>query len=129
MSEKSPFRGCFDKQYGKLDQTLLKSRSQHLCPIHFSLGRKLCSKMSLLFTSQILGLLLNTLTTNEKYPLLNRGNLMIPIQMQLSQKQKTFRESFAPFLKFRLNLECFEKKDDPDSFFISEISYSENMVR
>ena len=54
---------------------------------------------------------------------------MIPIQMQLSQKQKTFRESFAPFLKFRLNLECFEKKDDPHSFFISEISYSENVVR
>ena len=45
---------------------------------------------SLLFTCQILGLLLNTLAANEKYPVLNTHNLTIPIQMQLSQKQKSF---------------------------------------
>ena len=43
-----------------------------------------------LLTSEILGLLINTLANDKKYPLLNRENLTIPIQMQLSQKQKTF---------------------------------------
>ena len=90
MSKKSRFRGCFEKQYGKRAQTLLRSPSQHLYPIHWSLARKLCSKKSLLLTCQIFGLLVNTLATDEKYLVLNRDNLKIPIQMQLSQKQKTF---------------------------------------
>ena len=54
---------------------------------------------------------------------------MIPIQKQLSQKQKTFCHVFAAFLKFRLNFEYFEEKDDPHSFCISEITDSENVVR
>ena len=100
MSKKSRFRGCFDKQYGKRAQTLLKSGSQHLYDIHWSLARKLCSQKSLLLTCQILRLLVNTLATDEKYPLLNRDNLTIPIQMQLSEKEKGFSEIFAAFLKF-----------------------------
>ena len=78
---------------------------------------------------EILGLLVNTLATDEKYPVLNRDNLTIPIQMQLSQKQKTFSEFFAAFLKFRVNFEYFEKKDDPHRFFIFEVTDSENVVR
>ena len=35
--------------------------------------------------------------------------------MLLSRKQKTFSEFFAPFLKASLNLEHFQKKDDPHS--------------
>ena len=80
-------------------------------------------------TCQILGLLVNTLATDEKYPVPNRENLTIPIQMQLSQKQKTFSEFFAEFLKFRLNFEHFDRKDDPHSFAISEITDSANVVR
>ena len=49
--------------------------------------------------------------------------------MQLSKYQKTFSEFFAAFFKSRLNFEYFEKKSDPHSFFISEITYSENVVR
>ena len=90
MSKKSRFKGCFDKQCGKPAKTLLKSASQHLYDIHWALARKLCSKKSLLLTCQILGLLVNTLATDEKYPVLNRDNLTIPIEMQLSQKQKAF---------------------------------------
>ena len=108
MSKKSRFRECFDKQYGKRGQTLLKSASQHLYHIHWSLARKLCSKKSLLLTCQILGLLVNTLAADEKYPVLNRDNLTIPIQMQLSQKQKTFSNFYAAFLKSRLNFKDFE---------------------
>ena len=86
-------------------------------------------KKSLFFTTQILGLLVNTLAADEKYPVLNRDNLTIPIQMQLSQKQKTFSEFFAAFLKFTVNFEYFEKTDDPHRFCIFEVTDSENVVR
>ena len=67
--------------------------------------------------------------TDEKDPVLNRENLAIPIQMQFSQKQKTFSQIFPAFLEFRSNFEYFEKKYDPHSFCISEITDSENVVR
>ena len=41
-------------------------------------------KKSLFFTTQILGLLVNTLAADEKYPVLTRGNITIPIQIELS---------------------------------------------
>ena len=59
-------------------------------------------------TCKILELLLNTLAEDEKYPVLNTDNLTIPIQMQLSQKKKTFSKFFAAFLKSRLNIKDFE---------------------
>ena len=54
---------------------------------------------SLLLAFQVLGLLVKTLAADEKYPALNRDNLTIPIQMELSQKQKSFSEFFAAVLK------------------------------
>ena len=54
---------------------------------------------------------------------------MILFQMQLSQKKKTFSHFFAAFLKSRFNFEYFEKKDDPHSFCIFEITDSENLAR
>ena len=116
MAKKSHFRGCFDKQYRKRPHTQLKSASQHLYHIHLTLERKLCSKKSLLLTYQILGLLVNTLPTDEKYPVLNRDNLTIPIQMQLSRKQKTFSQFFAAFLKSSLKFKSFGEKDDRQRF-------------
>ena len=53
---------------------------------------------------------------------------MIPIQMQLFQKQKTFFQFLAAFLNSRVNFEYFQKKDDPHIFCISEITDSENVV-
>ena len=79
MSKKSRSRGCIDKQYGKRAQTMLKYSFKHLDHIHWSLATKLRSKKSLLLTSQILGLLLNTLAAHEVYPVLNRDNITIPI--------------------------------------------------
>ena len=125
MSKKSRFRGCFDKQYGKRAQTMLKSASQHLYHIQWSLAKKFVSKKSLLLTFQILGLLVKTLASDEKYPVLNRDNLSIPIQFQLSEKEKPYSQSVAAFLKYRLNFQYFEKKDDPHSFCISKITDSE----
>ena len=129
MSEKFSFRGCFDKQYGKHAQTQLNSASQHLYHVYWSLARKFCSKKSLLLTCQILGPLLNRLAVDEKYPVHNRKYLTMPIQMQLSQKQKTLSEFFARFLKFSLNLKHFEKKDHPHRFSIVEVTDSENVFR
>ena len=82
----------------------------------------------LLLSCKILGLLVNTLATDEGYPILNRDNLMIPSQMQLSQKQKTFSQFLIPYLKYSSNLEDFEEKDDPHRFSISEITDSKNVV-
>ena len=67
----------------------------------------------------------NTLTADDKYFLLNRDNLMQPIRTQLSQNDKAFCEFFLAFSKSTLNFEHFEKKDDPRSLFISEITHSE----
>ena len=57
----------------------------------------------------------NTLSANDKYSLLNRENLTEPIQMQLSQKRKNFSQFLSAFLKSSLNVERFQKKDDPHS--------------
>ena len=79
------------------------------------------SKKSLLLRWKTLGLLVNTLADDEKYPVLNRDNLTIPTQMELSQKQKTFSEVFAAFLKSYLNLERFEKKLTLIAFVFSKL--------
>ena len=83
----------------------------------------------LLLTCQILGLPVNTLDADENDPVLNRDNLTIPIQTQLSQKEKVFSQSFAPFFKSSLSFQHFDKEDDPHRFLISEIVDSENVVR
>ena len=129
MSKKSRLREPFDKQHGKRAQALFKSASYSPLPYSLILLSQTSVKKSLSLTCQILGVLLNTLAADEKYPVLNRDNLTIPIQMQLSQKQKTFSEFFAAFLKFRVNFEYFEKTDDPHRFFIFEVTDSENVVR
>ena len=61
---------------------------------------------------EIIRLLVNILTVNDKHYLLNRDNLPQPIQMQLSEKQKTFSEFGFSFLKSLLNLKHLTKKDD-----------------
>ena len=47
-------------------------------------------KESRLWTWQILGLLVKTLAADDNYAVLNRDNLTIPIQMQISKKRKLF---------------------------------------
>ena len=73
----------------------------------------------------MLGLLVNTLTADDNYSLLNRDNLTQPIHKLLSKKQKTFSQFFSAFLKATLNFEHFAKKDHPNSPCISEIRDSE----
>ena len=72
-------------------------------------------------TSQILGRLGNTVPAYEKYSLLKRHNLTIPIQMHLSPKEKTFSVFSDAFLKSRGNFEHFDKKDALADFVILKL--------
>ena len=72
-------------------------------------------KKFLLVIHKILRLFVNTLTVDDKHYLLNRDNLTQPIQIQLSQKQKTFSEFFFAFSKSILNFNYLPKNDDPHS--------------
>ena len=47
---------------------------------------------------------------------------MQTIQMLLSQKQNVFYQFFSPFFQSALNFQHFQKKDDPHSLCISEIT-------
>ena len=114
MSKKSRFRGCFDKQYGKRAQALLKYASRHLYRIHWSLARTLCSEKFLLLTWHIMGLLVNTMTADEKYLVFHGDNLTISIQIQVSQKKKRFLK---------------KKLGSHNSFCLSKITDSENVVK
>ena len=107
MLKKSRFRRPFDKQHGKRVQALFKSPSENLYHIHRSLPTKLSWKKSLLLTCKVLGLLANTSATDEKYLVFHRDNFTIPVQMQLSEKQKTFSYFFVALLKHSLNFQNF----------------------
>ena len=58
-------------------------------------------------------LFVKTLTDDDKHYMLNKDNLTQSVQMQLSQKQKTFSEFFFAFLKSTLTFKHFPKTDDP----------------
>ena len=71
----------------------------------------------------------NTFPADEKYYLLNRDNLAQPIQMQLSQKQKTFSQFPFAFLKSVLNYKHFPKKMTLRADVFFEIQSPKNMFR
>ena len=76
---------------------------------------------SALVWSEILRLFRNTLTADNKYSRCNVHNFAQQFQTPLSQKQKTFSQTFIALLKWAWNLEHFEKKDEYPSLIISEI--------
>ena len=55
--------------------------------------------MSPLVLGEILGMFVNTLTADGRYPVQGLQNLTVPFQIQLSEKRKTFDQSFVPFLE------------------------------
>ena len=110
ISKKSRFKGSFWKQHGKQAQTLFKFERQNIYHIYWSLWRQLTSKKPPLVTWKISNLFPNKLSADGKYSLLTWDNLTQHIQMQLSQKQKTFSRFFCKFSKSSLNFEHFQKK-------------------
>ena len=74
---------------------------------------------------KILGLFVNPFTADNKYSLLNRGNLLQHFQMQLSQKRKILSKLFLHFLNLDSILNIFKKKDDTPGLCIFEFTESE----
>ena len=75
----------------------------------------------------MLGMFCNILTANDKYPFRDWDNSSTPIQMQLSWKPKLFSDFSNPFVQSSSNLKDFEKKDDRNSYFITEFTGSERL--
>ena len=80
---------------------------------------------SALVRSEILTLFVSRLTTDDKYSRRNMLNFTQQFEAPLSQKQDTFSGFFLAFLKYELNLEHLEKKDEYPSLVISRIINSE----
>ena len=110
MSKEPCFRTLFDIQYVKGSQRLVKSAWEQFYHVVSPLWGKLIWKTSFLVICKILGVLVNTFTANDKYPLRNYENLSLSIQMQLSEKWNTFSQFFVSFLEFPSDFEQFEKK-------------------
>ena len=71
--------------------------------------------MSPLGLREILRVFLNTLTGDAKYSVEVWENLPLPIQVELSEKRKTFSQFFVPFLESTSNFKCFQRKYDRHS--------------
>ena len=108
---------------------MLKFEWQHFYHIYWLMWRQLTWKKSVFVKRKTLRLFSNTLSADDKYSLFNRDNLTQPIQMQLSQKQKTFSDFLTGFLKSSLNFEHFLKKDDPHCWCICNLRTGKNLVR
>ena len=65
------------------------------------------------------------MTTDDKYSRRNMLNLTQQFETPLSQKQITFSGFSIAFLKYALNLEHFEKKDEYPGSMISKAIDSE----
>ena len=74
-------------------------------------------------------MLVNTLSADDKYSLLNRDNLTQPIRMQVSQKHKAFSEFFLAFSKSTLNFDHFQKKHTLIADLFVKLRTPENVVR
>ena len=59
---------------------------------------------------ELLGMFHNTLSAESKYPIEEWENLPFAIQMQLSEKRRTFSEFFVPFMDSASNFKHFEKE-------------------
>ena len=61
---------------------------------------KLIWEKSPLVLREILGVFVNTLTAEGKYPVQDWENLVLPVQNQLCGKRTTLSEFFVPFVKY-----------------------------
>ena len=59
---------------------------------------------------EIVDLIVHTLIANDKYPVQDWKKLPQAIQMQLSEKRKTFAQFFVPFLHYQSNFKHLKKR-------------------
>ena len=84
--------------------------------------------MSVLVTSEIFRLFLNTLTPDDKYSRRYMQIFWQQVQTALSEKGENLCWFFIAFLKCAWNLEHSEKKEEYPSLIITEIIASERDV-
>ena len=83
----------------------------------------------MLVLCKISGLFLNTLTDDDKYSLLYGDNLTQPIQILLSQKQKTLSQFGSAFLKSTLTFGHFQKKINLIADVFPKLPSPKNVIR
>ena len=82
-------------------------------------------RKSALFKFEILGLIFNRLTADDKYSRRNIQNLTQELQTAISRKKKTFSGIFITYTKSIANSEAFAKKVESASLSICEINDAE----
>ena len=90
LSKKRCFRTRFESQHVKASHILLKSQWERFCHVFSSFSGNSIRKMSPLVLGEVVVVFFYRLAADGKYPVQGCKNLQLPIQMQLSQKRKTF---------------------------------------
>ena len=111
LSKKRCFRTRFNSQHMKVSEILGKSWRECFCHVFSSSSRIFIWKMSPQVVGEILGVFVNTLIADDKYPVQDYENSQLLIQMQLWEKGKTFSQFFVPFLKSTDIFKHFEGND------------------
>ena len=99
----------------------MKSARHHYYPLFSSIRGKLGWEKSPSVWYEILRVLINALTADDKYSASNIQNLRQQFQTPLSQKKMTFSRFLIKFLKCAWNLEHFQNKDEYPSLINSQI--------
>ena len=99
----------FGNQRLKGSKTLLNSAQQHFYANVALIWKKFSCASCLLVRSEILGLVLTTLTADHMYSCHNWVKYQQEVQTQLSSKPVTSSRSFVAFSKSRQKFEHFEK--------------------
>ena len=115
LSKEHRFRTGFGSQHVKASQMIAKSPWERFYHVFLSFSGNLNWKMSPLVLGEKIAVFVNTLISDGSYPVPGCENLQLPIQMQLSEKQKTFPQFFVWFLESTSNFKHFERKDDHHS--------------
>ena len=110
LSQDHRFRPCVRSQHVKPSQLLAESPWEHFSHVLSSFSGKLIWNMSPLVLGEILEMFVDTLTAAGKYPVQGCENLQREIQMQLSEKQKSFCELFVHFWILHQILNILKKK-------------------
>ena len=84
LSKKHRFRTSFDSQHVKASETLVKSAWKHFYHSFLSLSGEMIWKMSPLLKFEMLGVFVNIVAADDKYPVRDCENLLLAIQRQSS---------------------------------------------
>ena len=103
------FKTGSGSQCVKVSQTLPKSPWEPFYYVFSSWSEKLIWKLSPLVVGEILRVFVNRLTAIDKNPANDCQNLPLPIQSQLSEKQKTFL-IFCSISRIYIKFSTFWKK-------------------